>query len=103
MTTTTKKRPSRRAAKKPMPLENATVRKAAKLGAIGTGAWLAGRAVMSIVRVVVGTALVAAAAAAAVAFVPKPVQRQIAGNVRDAARLAREKAVSQARSYGLAG
>ncbi len=103
MTTTTKKRPSRRTAKKTVPLANSTVRKTAKLGAIGAGAWLAGRAVLSVVRVVVGTALVAAAAAAAVAFVPKPVQRQIAGNVRDAARLTRNKVVEQARSYGLAG
>jgi hypothetical protein len=97
-TTTNKKRPSRRAAKKSMPLENAPVRKAAKLGALGAGAWIAGRAVFGIVRVIVGTALVAAAAAAAVAFVPKPVQRQIAGNLRNAARLTRDTVVAQARA-----
>jgi len=98
MTTSQKKRPSRRVAKKPTLLARVTASKATKVGAIGAGAWLAGKAVLSVVRVVVGAAIVAAAAAAAVAFVPKPVQRQIAGNVRDAARLTREKVVAQARA-----
>ncbi len=92
-------RQAKAAVSKAMPLENknATTRKAVKLGAIGAGAWIAGKAVFSVIRVVVGAALVVAAAAAAATLVPKPVQRQLAGKVRDAALLARDTVIEQAK------
>ena len=103
-TSTTKKRVRRAksAAKRAMPLEvnKTNVRKAAKMGAVGVGAWMAGKAIWSAARVVVGTALVVAAAAAAATLVPKETQKQIAGNLRGAALLTRDKVMEQAKALG---
>jgi hypothetical protein len=98
-TTAAKKSRSRRKSGTSIPLENKTAHKTAKAGAIGLGAWFAGKAILSVVRFTIGTALVVAAGIAAVKFVPKPVQRQIANNVRDTARLASSKVAEQVRAY----
>ena len=91
-------RRAKRAAKRAMPLEinKANARKAARFGAIGASAWIVGKTLFSIVRIAVGSLLVVAAAAAAVSLVPKSTQRQLAGNVRDMALLAVDRAKSLA-------
>ena len=93
-------RRAKSAAKRAMPLEvnKANVRKAAKIGAVGFGAWMAGKALWATARVVVGTALVVAAAAAAATLVPKETQKQLAGNLRSTALLARDKILEQTKS-----
>jgi hypothetical protein len=93
-------RRAKSAAKRAIPLEinKTNVRKAAKIGAVGAGAWIAGRALWAAARVVVGTALVVAAAAAAATLVPKETQKQIAGNLRGAVLLTRDKILEQTKS-----
>lgn len=92
-------RRAKRAVKRAMPLENkSNARKAVRIGAIGAGAWIAAKVAWSVTRFVVGSALVIAAAAAAVTLVPKETQRQIAGSLRGAALLTRDKVLEQAKT-----
>ena len=95
-TTTAKKRVRRakRAVKRAVPLEvnKSNLRKAARIGAVGAGAWIVGKTFLSVARMAVGSILVIAAAAAAASLVPKETQRQLAGNARDFAQLAFDRA-----------
>jgi hypothetical protein len=95
MAAPTKKRVRRNG--KSTPLENRSAHKAAKVAAIGTGAWLAGRAAWSVIRFAAGAVILAGAGIAAATLVPKPVQKRIAGQIRDAALVTRDKLAEQAR------
>ncbi|HEX2593252.1 MAG TPA: hypothetical protein VHL34_17250 [Rhizomicrobium sp.] len=93
-------RKAKAAVKKAMPLETTakTAKKAVKIGAIGAGAMMAGKAAFSALRYVVGSVIVVGAAVAAASLIPKPMQRQLIGNARSVALLARDKALEGAKS-----
>jgi hypothetical protein len=78
----------------PLKVSNSNLRKATR--AAGAKAWMVGRTLFSIARIAVGGLLVVAAAAAAASLVPRSTQRQLAGNVRDIALLAVDRARSLA-------
>jgi hypothetical protein len=95
-TKTPKKRTRRSRSKRaaPLAISKSSMQKAAKIGGAAAGAWIAGKALMSGLRVVVGTALVVAAAAAAATFIEKDQRDELIEGARDFAVLAYDRARS---------